>query len=155
MSYGSSQWRAWVKDEAETLPILKAAFDAGINTWDTANMYSNGDSERVIAAALKTYNIPRSQVVIMTKAYFPVGDEPNVVNWKNDLNDEEQYINRTGLSRAALFNAVDKSLERLQTSYIDVLQIHRLDDTSFVEIMEALNDLVRSGKVRYIGASSI
>lgn len=143
MSYGSSQWRAWVKDEAEALPILKAAFDAGLNTWDTANMYSNGDSERVIAAALKTYKIPRSQVAIVTKAYFPVGDEPGVVNWKNDLDNEQQYINLSGLSRAALFNAVDGSLERLQTSYIDVLQIHRLDDTSFVEIMEALHDLVR------------
>lgn len=155
MSYGSSQWRGWVKDEDEALPIIKAAFDAGINTWDTADMYSNGHSERVLAAAMKQYSIPRSQVVIMTKAFFPVGDEAATINWKGGLEGKQRYVNNWGLGRVALFNAVEASLERLQTTYIDVFQIHRLDDTPFVEIMESLNALVQSGKVRYIGASSM
>lgn len=82
-----------------------------------------------------------------------MGDEPGYVNWKHNKTEEPDLVNRSGLSRAALFNAIDASLERLQTSYIDVLQIHRLDDTPFVEVMEALHHLVKSGKVRYIGAS--
>jgi aryl-alcohol dehydrogenase-like predicted oxidoreductase len=156
MSYGSPGWREWVKGPTESIALLKAAFDAGINTWDTANMYSNGESERVVGMALRQHNIPRSQVVIMTKAYFPVNeDDVGLLTNRPEVALLPRFVNRCGLSRVALFDAVDASLARLQTSYIDVLQIHRLDDTPFVEVMKALNDLVESGKVRYIGASSM
>lgn len=156
MSYGDKKWAEWVKSAEESYPLLKAAYDAGINTWDTANMYSHGVSEKIIGETLKKYNIPRSTVVIMTKAYFPVAeDQMGVSNGSPEVAAQPQYQNRCGLSRVALFEAVDASLERLQTSYIDVLQIHRIDDTPFVEVMKALHDLVESGKVRYIGASSM
>lgn len=122
MSYGHHAWAPWVKDESEALPILKAAFDVGINTWDTANTYSNGESERIIGKAIKQYNIPREQLVIMTKCYFGVSDSPGERNMMPS--NTPQWVNRTGLSRKHIFDAVDASVERLGT-YIDVLQIHR------------------------------
>ncbi|KAL2075820.1 hypothetical protein VTL71DRAFT_763 [Oculimacula yallundae] len=155
MSFGSSKWQEWVIEEAEALPLLKHAYDVGLNTWDTADIYSNGLSEQIIGKALKQYDIPRNKVVILSKCYFGVaedGSQPPIA--KASVNDGE-FVNRQGLSRKHILDAVDKSVERLGT-YIDVLQIHRLDrDTPREEIMRALNDVVESGKVRYIGASSM
>ncbi|KAF2704428.1 Aldo/keto reductase [Pleomassaria siparia CBS 279.74] len=155
MSYGSDVWQPWVLNEAESLPLLEHAYKAGINTWDTADIYSNGVSERIIGKALKQYNIPRSKVVILSKCFFGV-DENNIGRGiaGSSVNDGDN-VNCIGLSRKHIFDAVDQSVERLGT-YIDVLQIHRLDrDTPREEIMKALNDVVESGKVRYIGASSM
>lgn len=154
MSYGSPDWREWVLDEETSLPLLKHAYDSGIIAWDTADTYSNGASERIVGKALKQYNIPRNRVVILTKCYFGVTD-PDEGHIRTKDANSAQWINRTGLSRKHIFDAVDASVERLGT-YIDVLQIHRLDhDTPREEIMKALNDVVESGKVRYIGASSV
>ena len=156
MSYGDTRWAPWVKNRKESLPLLKAAFDAGVNTWDTANMYSNGVSEEIIGEAIQKYSIPRSQIVIMTKAYFPVcEDQIGTSNAAPEIRTDPRYVNRCGLGRRALFEQVDASLKRLQTTYIDLLQIHRIDDTPFVEVMKSLHDLVESGKVHYIGASSM
>ncbi|KAF2787184.1 Aldo/keto reductase [Melanomma pulvis-pyrius CBS 109.77] len=155
MSYGSDQWQPWVLNEAESLPLLEHAYKVGINTWDTADIYSHGISEKIISKALKQYNIPRSKVVILSKCYFGV-DEANPARpiAQSSTNDGEM-VNQQGLSRKHIFDAVDASVERLGT-YIDVLQIHRLDrNTPREEIMKALNDVVESGKVRYIGASSM
>ncbi|EMD68115.1 hypothetical protein COCSADRAFT_108232 [Bipolaris sorokiniana ND90Pr] len=155
MSYGSSKWQPWVLDEAESLPLLEHAYKCGINTWDTADMYSHGISEKIIAKALKQYNIPRSKVVILSKCYFGVIEEdPSVPTAQASINDAEM-VNQVGLSRKHIFDAVEKSVERLGT-YIDVLQIHRLDrGTPREEIMKALNDVIEKGWVRYIGASSM
>ncbi|KAJ7089044.1 Aldo/keto reductase [Mycena crocata] len=147
----------WILDEEPSLEILKAAWDCGLTTFDTANIYSNGESERIIGKFLKTYNIPRQKVVIATKCHFLVHEDPTQFGFMNpQLRDTRDYVNQSGLSRAAIFNAVDASLARLDTSYIDLLQIHRFDpDTPIAETMRALHDLVQSGKVRYIGASSM
>ncbi|KAL4901082.1 hypothetical protein BDW74DRAFT_187926 [Aspergillus multicolor] len=161
MSLGSTEHMKWAIPEAEALPILKHAYDRGINTWDTADVYSFGESERIIGKALKHYNIPRNRVVVMTKCF---GGIPNPQDFAG-LSEEDQFrilafndgimVNRVGLSRKHIFDAVEASVQRLGT-YIDVLQIHRLDrDTPREEIMRALNDVVESGKVRYLGASSM
>ncbi|KAG8849849.1 hypothetical protein FRB96_000594 [Tulasnella sp. 330] len=157
MSFGSSEWQEWVINEDKALPLLKAAWDRGVTTFDTANVYSNGRSEEILAKFMKMNNIPREKVVIFTKCHFPVGEAPNLYMSKHpELINTRDYVNQSGLSRAAIFNAVEKSLERLETSYIDLYQIHRYDpNTPAEETMSALNDLVRSGKVRYIGASSM
>ncbi|KAL0256494.1 CSG1/SUR1-like protein [Diplodia seriata] len=156
MSYGSSEWQEWVLNEAEALPLLKHAYDNGINTWDTADIYSHGRSEEIIGKALKQYSIPREKVVILSKCYFGVaedGSQPPIA--ASGANDGPELVNRVGLSRKHILDAVDKSVARLGT-YIDVLQIHRLDrEVPKEEIMRALNDVVESGKVRYIGASSV
>ncbi|KAI4194737.1 MAG: hypothetical protein LQ348_002574 [Seirophora lacunosa] len=154
MSYGTPDWQGWVLNEEDSLPILEHAYKVGLNTWDTADVYSNGRSEEIIAKALKQYNIPRSKVVILSKCYFGVvpGSQPPIGAMSNNDGD---MVNQAGLSRKHIFDAVDASVARLGT-YIDVLQIHRLDrDTPREEIMKALNDVVESGKVRYIGASSM
>ncbi|RDW94418.1 hypothetical protein BP5796_00181 [Coleophoma crateriformis] len=155
MSFGTSEWQDWVLNEEDALPLLKHAYDVGLNTWDTADVYSNGKSEEIIGKALKQYNIPRNRVVILSKCFFGVADDgaqPPIAALS--VNDGE-YVNRQGLSRKHIFDAVDDSVRRLGT-YIDVLQIHRLDrDVPREEIMKALNDVVESGKVRYIGASSM
>lgn len=155
MSYGSSEWQPWVLNEADALPLLEHAYKAGINTWDTADIYSHGQSERIIAKALSTYSIPRSKVVILSKCYFGV-DETNVGRPIAAVSTNDgDMVNQVGLSRKHIFDAVEKSVERLGT-YIDVLQIHRLDRaTPREEIMKALNDVVEKGWVRYIGASSM
>ena len=157
MSFGSSEWAPWVINEDKALPLLKAAWDRGVTTIDTANVYSNGESERVIGKFLKQYNIPRHRVLILTKCYTLTHDEPGVMVFLHpELKDSREYVNQSGLSRAAIFNQVEASLARLQTPYIDLLQIHRFDpDTPVAETMKALHDLVQSGKVRYIGASSM
>ncbi|KAH8799070.1 aldo-keto reductase-like protein [Xylogone sp. PMI_703] len=156
MSYGSSSWQEWVLDEDAALPLLKYAYDVGLNTWDTADVYSNGRSEEIIGKALKKYSIPRNRVVILSKCYFGVSEEPgkqpSIASMSTNDGD---LVNRVGLSRKHIFDAVERSTSRLGT-YIDVLQIHRLDrETPREEIMKALNDVIQSGKVRYIGASSM
>ncbi|KAI9678819.1 MAG: hypothetical protein M1817_005878 [Caeruleum heppii] len=155
MSYGSDKWAKWVLNEAESLPLLEHAYKSGINTWDTADIYSDGLSERVIGKALKQYAIPRERVVILSKCFGGVQDEVSEVFLGKTFVNDGEWVNRCGLSRKHIFDAVDASVERLGT-YIDVLQIHRLDrETPKEEIMRALNDVVESGKVRYIGASSM
>lgn len=153
MSYGDPAWRGWVLDEATSLPLLQYAYQVGIRTWDTADVYSHGRSEQIIGKAIKNFKLPRENLVIMTKCYFGVTpDQPN-----SDASDENQgdLLNQTGLSRKHILDAVDRSVARLGT-YIDVLQIHRLDrSVPREEIMRALNDVIESGKVRYIGASSM
>ncbi|KAF4825149.1 Aldo-keto reductase dtxS3 [Colletotrichum siamense] len=158
MSIGDGHSMPWTLQEAEALPLLKAAYDRGINTWDTANAYSNGTSERIIGKALREYCIPREKVVILTKCFWAATEEPEILHWTNreHVEKDPKYMNQYGLSRAAIFNQVNASLERLGTSYIDLLQIHRFDTTTPIEeTMEALHDLVQWGKVRYIGASSM
>jgi len=159
MSFGHKDWQPWVIDDyAEVDKLLKGAYDRGLNTWDTANVYSNGESEKMIAATIKKHKIPRHKLVLLTKCFGTVGEEPNVLHIKypDQIKSSKDYVNQGGLSRAAIFNAVDASLERLGTDYIDLLQIHRFDKTVPVEeTMKALHDLVQWGKVRYIGASSM
>jgi aryl-alcohol dehydrogenase-like predicted oxidoreductase len=139
MTYGSKQWRDWVLDEDEALPFYKRALEAGINFFDTADVYSVGVSEEITGKALKEY-ARRADVVIATKVHGPTGGGPN----------------ERGLSRKHIFDAIDNSLRRLQTDYVDLYQIHRWDpNTPIEETLDALNDLVRAGKVRYIGASSM
>ncbi|KAI3609264.1 aldo keto reductase [Moniliophthora roreri] len=158
MSFGTTEWQPWVLNEEQSIEILKAAWDRGINTIDTANVYSNGESERIIAKFIQKYNVPRNQIIILSKCHHLVAAEPSVLTVVNmaELAKQRQYVNQSGLSRAAIFNQVEASLERLNTTYIDLLQIHRFDPvTPAEETMKALHDLVQSGKVRYIGASSM
>jgi len=158
MSIGSSKWQPWVIEEEESLPLLKAAYDRGLTTWDTANVYSNGVSEEIIGKAIKKYDLPRHKLVILTKCYGYTGEDPGLrtIQYGKELPQLRDYTNQGGLSRQAIFNAVNASLKRLDTDYIDLLQIHRFDpNTPLEETMEALHDLVKSGKVHYIGASSM
>ena len=158
MSFGDPRTLDWAIGEDEALPLLKAAYDRGLNTWDTANVYSNGVSEVIVGKAIKKYNIPREKVVILTKCNFAVGEQPELraFMFRPQIDASKDYVNNHGLSRAAIFNQVEASLKRLDTPYIDLLQIHRFDpDTPIEETMKALHDLVQSGKVRYIGASSM
>ncbi|KAJ5666786.1 hypothetical protein N7462_011195 [Penicillium macrosclerotiorum] len=158
MSFGASEWGPWILDEEKALPLLKAAYDCGLNTWDTSNNYSNGKSEEIIGKAIKTYNIPRHKLIILTKCWSPISEHENVyvVPFADAMRKDKEYVNQFGLSRQAIFNAVEASLKRLGLDYIDVFQIHRFDPyTPIKETMEALHDLVRCGKVRYIGASSM
>jgi len=140
MSYGASTWRDWVLDEKASMPFFRRAFEAGINFYDSADVYSLGASETVLGKAIRKYGGSRDQVVVATKAYNPMSEDPN----------------DRGLSRKHLMRAVDVSLRRLGTDYIDLYQIHRHDRaTPIEETMEALNDIVRAGKALYIGASSM
>lgn len=150
MSFGNKNWRDWVMDdEDQIMKLLKHAYDRGIRTWDTADMYSDGDSERWIGKFLEKYNINRSTLTILSKVFMKCADDPNLED--NEMN----WINRDGLSRKHIMDGVQASCERLGT-YIDVYQIHRLDKSvPKEEIMEALHDVVKSGRVRYIGASSM
>lgn len=155
MSYGDPEWQGWVLNEADSLPLLNHAYQTGINTWDTADVYSNGKSEKIVRAAIEKYSIPRSCLVLLSKCYFGVvsdGSQPDVHEVSRN---EGKMVNQVGLSRKHIFDAVEASVERLGT-YIDVLQIHRLDrETPKKEIMRALNDVVEKGWVRYLGASSM
>ena len=140
MSYGSNQWRDWVLDEEQAKPFIKRALDAGINFFDTADVYSLGESERVTGNLLKHFGVKREHVIVATKV-------------NNQMSKE---VNDRGLSRKHIMDSIDKSLQRLQMDYVDLYQIHRWDDeTPIEETMEALNDVVRAGKARYIGASSM
>ena len=139
MTYGAPGWRPWVLDEAASQPFFDQAFDLGINFFDTADMYSLGISEEITGQALKV-RARRHEYVLATKVYNPMGPGPN----------------ERGLSRKHVMEAIDSSLRRLGTDYIDLWQIHRLDhDTPMEEALEALNDVVRAGKVLYLGASSM
>ncbi|KFY50809.1 hypothetical protein V496_09152 [Pseudogymnoascus sp. VKM F-4515 (FW-2607)] len=159
MSFGSRETLPWTIERDEALPLLKAAYDRGLNTWDTANVYSNGVSESIIGEAIRHYSLPRSKLVILTKlngcVMETLSDRGALLDGKL-LAANKDYVNNFGLSRSAIFKALDESLRRLGTDYVDLLQIHRFDATvPPEETMEALHDLVKSGKVRYIGASSM
>jgi aryl-alcohol dehydrogenase (NADP+) len=139
MTYGSSKWREWVLDEEQGRPMIQRAFELGVNFIDTADMYSLGVSEEITGRAIRDF-ARREEVVLASKVFFPMGEGPN----------------QRGLSRKHILEAAEASLRRLGTDYIDLYQIHRWDyETPIEETLEALNDLVRSGKVRYIGASSM
>ncbi|KAI8145853.1 NADP-dependent oxidoreductase domain-containing protein [Fennellomyces sp. T-0311] len=154
MSYGSSSWMDWVKDEEESIKLIGKAYEAGINFFDTADTYSGGESERVLGKAIKEHNMVRSRIVVATKVFFPVMSHP-IVSSKM-IEQDTTLINQWGLSRKHIMEALEGSLERLQLDYVDILQIHRLDpNTTMEETMEALHDLVKRGKVHYIGACSM
>lgn len=139
MTYGSPAWREWVLDEEAGRPFIKRALELGVTFFDTADMYSLGKSEEVLGRALADF-ARRDEVVIATKVYQPMSDKPN----------------DRGLSRKHIMKSIDNSLRRLGTDYVDLYQIHRWDyETPIEETMEALNDIVRAGKARYIGASSM
>ena len=140
MTYGSSGWRKWVLDEQQALPFVKRALEAGINFFDTADAYSGGASEQVLGNTLRTCGVRRESMVIATKVFNPMSED----------------VNDGGLSRKHIMDSIDRSLRRLKMEYVDLYQIHRWDyATPIEETMEALNDVVKSGKARYIGASSM
>jgi aryl-alcohol dehydrogenase-like predicted oxidoreductase len=141
MTYGDPDRlpHPWTLPEEQSRPLIKAAIDAGINFFDTANMYSSGSSEEIVGRALKDY-ADRDEIVLATKLFMPMKDGPN----------------GGGLSRKAIFTAIDASLQRLGTDHVDLWQIHRADPSvPWEETLEALHDVVKSGKVRYLGASSM
>lgn len=139
MTYGDPAWHEWVLDEKASRPFFKAALEAGINYFDTADLYSHGVSETVTGRALKDM-ARREEMVIATKVCRPMGPGPN----------------QQGLSRKHIMDSIDASLRRLQTDYVDVYVIHRFDyGTTMEETIEALHDVVKAGKARYLGASSM
>ncbi len=139
MTYGSPAWRPWVLPEEASRPFIRRALELGINFFDTADMYSRGASEEILGRALRDF-ARREAVVIATKAFYPMGDGPN----------------DRGLSRKHLLDAIDASLRRLGVDYVDLYQIHRWDpETPIEETLRALDDIVRAGKARYLGASSM
>jgi len=140
MTYGSKKWREWVLEEKESRPFFRHALELGINFFDTADMYSVGASEEVVGRALKEFGPPRDRLVIGTKVYNPMGDDPN----------------QRGLSRKHIHHAIDDSLRRLGMDYVDLYIIHRFDyGTPVEETMQALHDVVKAGKALYLGASSM
>ncbi|KIO29934.1 hypothetical protein M407DRAFT_20993 [Tulasnella calospora MUT 4182] len=156
MSYGSKEWETWVLEEDEALKHIKLAYDLGINAFDTANVYSHGESERILGKAIKKFNLHRDEIVIMTKVNHLVGRTQEFVQYLPEAEkDKQRYANQYGLSRKHIFDSVKHSLERLQLDYIDLLQCHRFDrNTPIEETMQALHDVVKAGYVRYIGMSS-
>jgi aryl-alcohol dehydrogenase (NADP+) len=140
MTYGSPQWRDWVLDEEASRPFIRRALEAGITFFDTADMYSVGASEAVLGRALKDFADSRDRIVVATKVFNPMGPGAN----------------ERGLSRKHIMTAIDASLQRLGMDYVDLYQIHRFDyGTPIEETIEALHDVVKAGKARYIGASSM
>jgi len=140
MTYGDPKWRDWVLDEEAAQPFYRQAWEAGINFFDTADMYSLGASEEVLGRALKNLGVRRDQAVIATKVFSQMSDDPNA----------------RGLGRKHIRHSIDDSLRRLGTDYVDLYQIHRFDpETPIEETLEALADVVRAGKALYIGASSM
>jgi 1-deoxyxylulose-5-phosphate synthase len=140
MTYGSKRWREWVLEDEESRPFIRRALELGINFFDTADMYSTGVSEEILGRALRDFGPGRDKVVIGTKVFNPMGDDPN----------------QQGLSRKHIHHAIDDSLRRLGTDYVDLYQIHRFDyQTPIEETLEALDSIVRQGKALYIGASSM
>src|SRR5258707_4107945 len=138
MTYGDPKWRDWVLDEAASRPFIQRALEAGINFFDTADMYSNGACEGVVGRALKDFAGKREAIVLATKVFFPTDGRHG------------------GLSRKHILHAIDDSLRRLGMDYVDLYQIHRFDHhTPIEETIEALHDVVKAGKARYIGASSM
>jgi len=156
MQYGHADWQKWVLGEKEGVEHIKAAYDAGIQSFDTANVYSNGESEIILGKAIKQLKLPRDELVVMTKLFGVVGRTPGTTFvGTSETPEENGYVNQKGLSRKHIFEAVKHSLERLQLDYIDLLQCHRFDnDTPIEETMQALHDVVQAGYVRYIGMSS-
>ncbi len=139
MTYGSSKWRSWVLDQDESKPFFQSAIEKGITFFDTANVYSIGASEEVTGHWLGEF-ARREEIVVATKVNGPMGKGPN----------------EKGLSRKAIMAQIDASLKRLNMDYVDLYQIHRFDyETPIEETLEALNDVVKAGKARYIGASSM
>jgi aryl-alcohol dehydrogenase-like predicted oxidoreductase len=139
MTYGSSKWRDWVLDEQESRPFYRRALERGITFFDTADMYSLGASEEITGRALRDF-AKRDEVVVATKVFNRMGPDPNAA----------------GLSRKHIMSGIDASLRRLGMEYVDLYQVHRWDpETPIEETLEALNDVVRAGKARYIGASSM
>ncbi|HEX9385682.1 MAG TPA: aldo/keto reductase [Anaerolineales bacterium] len=139
MSYGTPAERDWMLNEEASRPFIQRALEAGINFFDTADMYSSGLSEEILGRAIRDF-VPRDEVVIATKVFFPMGDKPN----------------QSGLSRKHIMAAIDASLRRLGTEYIDLYQIHRWDnETTIEETLEALHDVIKAGKALYVGASSM
>src|SRR3954470_14306620 len=140
MTYGSKKRREWVLEEEEGRPFIRRALESGINFYDTADMYSFGVSEEILGRALQDFAGGRDKVVIATKVFQRMSDDPN---------DQ-------GLSRKHILSSIDNSLRRLRTDYIDLYQIHRFDrETPIEETLDALDTVVRSGKARYIGGSSM
>ncbi|MGD0496951.1 MAG: aldo/keto reductase [Bryobacteraceae bacterium] len=140
MTYGSKKWRQWLLDEDESRPFYRRALELGINSFDTADMYSGGVSEEVLGRALRDFGPPRDRVVVATKVFNPMGDDPN----------------QRGLSRKHIMHSIDDSLQRLGMDYVDLYYIHRFDyETPIQETLEALDDVVKSGKALYVGASSM
>jgi aryl-alcohol dehydrogenase (NADP+) len=140
MTYGSKKWREWVLEEDEARPIVKRAVEAGINFFDTADMYSLGESECLTGKLLREFQPRRDELVLATKVFNPMSDCPN----------------DHGLSRKHIMASIDASLKRLGVDYVDLYQIHRFDkNTPIEETCEALHDVVKAGKVLYIGASSM
>jgi aryl-alcohol dehydrogenase (NADP+) len=140
MTYGSKAGREWALEEDEARPFVKAALDAGINFFDTADVYSNGASEEVLGRALKHFGVDRETVVVATKVFNPMGKD----------------INQKGLSRKHIMHAIDNSLRRLELDHVDLYQVHRYDPTTPIEeTLEALTDVVKAGKALHIGASSM
>lgn len=139
MTYGSSQWRPWVLDEAESRPLIRRAIELGITFFDTADMYSRGVSEEVTGRALRDF-ARREDIVVATKVRYGVVEGPN----------------KSGLSRKHIMASIDDSLRRLGMDYVDLYQIHRTDErTPIEETIEALADVVKAGKALYIGASTM
>ncbi len=139
MSYGTPAERDWMLNEEASRPFIQRALEAGINFFDTADMYSSGLSEEILGRAIRDF-VPRDEVVIATKVFFPMGDKPN----------------QSGLSRKHIMAAIDASLRRLGTEYVDLYQIHRWDnETTIEETLEALHDVIKAGKALYVGASSM
>jgi aryl-alcohol dehydrogenase-like predicted oxidoreductase len=139
MSMGSSAWKGWVLDEGDSIPLLRRALDLGINFFDMADWYSLGRNEEVVGRNLLRMS-PREHLVLSTKVFYPMSDDPN----------------DRGLSRKHIAASIDRSLERMGTDYVDLYVIHAFDaETPVEETMEALNDTVRAGKVRYLGASTM
>ena len=140
MTYGSKKWREWVLEEDEARPLVKLAIESGINFFDTADMYSVGESEVVTGKLLREFQPRREDLVIATKVFQPMSESPN----------------DRGLSRKHIMASIDASLKRLGVDYVDLYQIHRFDpDTPIEETCEALSDVVKAGKALYLGASSM
>ncbi|KAF7333411.1 Aldo-ket-red domain-containing protein [Mycena venus] len=160
MSYGHPEWSGnWVLPEEEASKHIKAAYGYGINTFDTANAYSNGLSEEILGRAIKTHKLPRDEIVVMTKVFVAVSPDYKAVLSDVANYDRDGYVNQYGLSRKHIFDSVKHSLRRLDLEYIDLLQCHRFDpNTPIAETgsiqMQALHDVVKAGYVRYIGMSS-
>ncbi|PWY68431.1 Aldo/keto reductase [Aspergillus heteromorphus CBS 117.55] len=157
-SFGDPEGRLkWTTPEEEALPVLNHCYESGLNFFDTANSYSNGKSEEILGKAIRKYNWRRENIVVATKVWAPVGrglEQPLAMS--EEERNNSGYVNQSGLSRKHIFESVDASLKRLGLPYVDLLQIHRFDPkTPVKETMEALHDVVKSGKVLYLGASSM
>src|SRR5262249_1321106 len=136
MSYGSKAWRQWVHEEEESRPFIKRALGLGINFFDPADVYSTGESERILGRCLKDVGPGRERVVIGSKVFGKMGDDPNL----------------QGLSRKHIMHSIDDTLKRLGTDYVDLYQIHRFDySTPIEETLTALDDVIKAGKALHIG----